>query len=311
MILTNSALSTFRTCQRRYELKYVHLLVPKSKGGSLRFGSLVHDGLDAVRKASDIESWRDAALGGADESTIVDVFKASAMVACYSAYWGNTIIPDWVRVVSTAASEQVFAFRPKGARYKMSGKVDGVVLCADGVKCLLETKTTTDDISPGSDYWQRLNVDQQIDLYCYATGVNDILYDVVRTPQIRPKKIEKKEAGDTYFGQPIVAVAGEVESPTHYAARLMATVNEEPFNYFKRMRIRRSDEQIALTIAENKATAKAIRSAKLFTRNSSACTQFMRTCEYIDICPTWKRGDPVPLTMSVLEEPNPELKETA
>lgn len=311
MILTNSALSTFRTCQRKYEFKYVHRIVPKSKGGSLRFGSLVHDGLDAVRKGRDIEAWRDAALAGADESTVLDAFKAAAMVTCYAEYWSQTTIPDWVRVASIRSSEQVFSFRPKGARYKMSGKVDGVVMCADGVVCLLETKTTTDDISPGSDYWQRLSVDQQIDLYCHANGVNDILYDVVRTPLIRPKKIEKKEAGDTYFGQPLPAVAGEVETPAQFAARLMATVREEPSSYFKRMRIRRPAEQIALTLEENKATAKTIRSTKLFTRNSSACTQFMRTCEYIDICPTWKAGDPVPLTMSVLDEPHPELKETA
>lgn len=309
-ILTNSACSTFRTCQRKYELKYVHGIRPTAKSDSLRWGTAVHDCLDHVRKGGTPAEWATNTVGLAcnNEQDLFEAYKAATVASCYFAYWEQHSQP-WNRVVRVLESETTWQRKIKGLRGVLpSGKIDAVVLCEDGVRRLLETKTAKGDISPGSDYWQRVLVDQQIDLYCWATNVRDVLYDVVAVPGIRPKAVVKAEAGNDYYGSGIAATAGLIEDIQQFCARLRHTIMAAPSDYFVRKEFRRTEEQIARTVAEFAHTARSIRSAKFFPRNSSACTQFNRPCEYLDLCSSPDQSlDRLPAGMERVTDMHPEL----
>jgi hypothetical protein len=106
----------------------------------------------------------------------------------------------------------------------IDGMLDKLVRQADGSLAVMEHKSTASDLSPKSDYWNHLKLDTQISLYVYAIQrlqddgvltahkimpedppITDILYDVWRKPQIKPKKLSAAdtakfiETGE-YFG---------------------------------------------------------------------------------------------------------------
>lgn len=64
---------------------------------------------------------------------------------------------------------------------------------------VVEHKSTSAEIGPGSPYWKRLNIDAQVDEYNDGTETlvgkkpNGILYDVIRKPQQRPLKATPPE----------------------------------------------------------------------------------------------------------------------
>jgi hypothetical protein len=56
-------------------------------------------------------------------------------------------------------------------------------------RLVVEHKTTSSDIGPGSAYWAKLTLDTQVSAYLGAhEGVEGMLYDVIRKPGIRPYK---------------------------------------------------------------------------------------------------------------------------
>jgi hypothetical protein len=106
----------------------------------------------------------------------------------------------------------------------IDGMLDKLIRQADGTLAVMEHKSTSNDLSPKSTYWGHLKLDTQISLYVYAIQrlqtdgmltkfkimpddppISDILFDVWRKPQIKPKKLS---AADTvafldsgqYFG---------------------------------------------------------------------------------------------------------------
>lgn len=59
-------------------------------------------------------------------------------------------------------------------------------------RVVVEHKTTSADITPGSPYWRRLTLDAQVSLY--LGGAGSLLYDVIRKPTLRPLKATPVEA---------------------------------------------------------------------------------------------------------------------
>ena len=72
LTITNSALGTFRTCQRKYGYGYVLGIAPKRVGSTLRVGAIVHDGLAAWYRALAAEhrASKDAPLLSADSASM-------------------------------------------------------------------------------------------------------------------------------------------------------------------------------------------------------------------------------------------------
>jgi hypothetical protein len=111
----------------------------------------------------------------------------------------------------------------------IDGMIDKLVKSDTGV-AVMEHKSTSDSVDPGSDYWGHLRLDTQTMLYVYAAqrllddgllapyvkqtdAIGEIIYDVWHKPQISPKKLSQAETkafietGD-YFGREFTPAFG-------------------------------------------------------------------------------------------------------
>src|SRR3990167_5857191 len=137
-----------------------------------------------------------------DTMTALDSFelgRARALLCGYDARWLD-------EAIETLAVEREFTVPlinpPTGApsrTFVLSGKIDAIARFADGRTVIVEHKTSSEDISPGSEYWRRLTLDTQISAYYLGARslgfeVDGCLYDVLGKPALRPLKATPPEA---------------------------------------------------------------------------------------------------------------------
>ncbi len=323
--ITNSQLVCASTCLRKHAISYLHGIRPATDATPLRFGKAWHDGLDRRAKGIAIEgnlllvrsAYEFARTGYEDRDRMLayECETICVMLSLYDWRWSDM---DATKVVE--ASEEAFQVpivNPETGRssrtFVFAGKVDRRVVLSDGRKAVEENKTTSDDISPDSDYWKRLRVDTQIARYVLAArslghAVDTVLYDVTKKPTMRPGsvplidgdgiKIVLDAAGDRVrtkdgkkFRESTDAAQGYVlqvrpEMPEEWAARLHLAVSENPDAYFARREIPRTDAELAEARRDLWDMAQILHgcdSENRWPRNSSACVGFGR-CQYLDLC---------------------------
>jgi hypothetical protein len=177
----------------------------------------------------------------------------------------------------------------------------------------METKTTSEDITVGSDYRNVLAINQQISMYvlaCLADGINveTTIYDCIRKPTIKPcavpllddagLKIVLDETGERVFksnGEPRqtadTAKGYTLQTrdmpPEEWAAKLEQDINERPEFYYQRFEVPRLESDLAEFKAELWDIAQDIhhcRKHNLYYRNTSNCRVFNSLCPYYRIC---------------------------
>lgn len=341
-VLTHSAESTFKTCQRRFFLRYKLGLVPSHDSDALRIGSAFHLGLEHAKAGADEAAIEKAVRGAyadhecppwleADEFAVEEE-TAVAMCLAWHRRWKDDLIIDYV------AMEQSFdlpivnpATGRQAARVRNRGKIDGIARLPDGRLALVEHKTTGEAIDPGSDYWRRLQLDSQISRYFRAAqaigfAVDTTVYDVTRKPQIRPKAITKADRAQAthhghYYGVPLTGMCPEREAPRMYGARLLADMAERPDHYFARMEIPRLAADLDEFATEQWVMKNQIRECELeqeragiaaWPRNTGACTSPYK-CQYLDVC-RGMRGDPtqeLPNGFKIADRLHPEVSGAA
>jgi hypothetical protein len=171
-------------------------------------------------------------------------------------------------------------------------------------------------LSPGSDYWLRLSLDQQMSLYLVAArtlghDVSAILYDVTQRPLLRPyrktapDKIQLKKDGTPYANTRL-----QDESPTEYTIRVAEAMRADPARFFARHEIARLDRDLAETMSEVWQQQQAMREmqrAGRWYRNPGACVTH-HTCPYLPICGNELSRDTAPPSgFRLLADVHPEL----
>lgn len=196
------------------------------------------------------------------------------------------------------------ATRRPSPMFTHAGKFDGLISRYDG-PYLLEHKTCSEDLSPGSWYWRRLAIDTQLSGYLLASWLSGqrlagVLYDVIRKPEIRPKKLgladssEFRQSG-LYCGRQMSSASYQRfcldlerhEGPEMFEARLAQDTLARPEWYFGRQILCRLDRELLTYARELWLTAQDMHQAMRFgdhRRNDKACYQFFRPCEYLDLC---------------------------
>lgn len=179
---------------------------------------------------------------------------------------------------------------------------------------LWETKTTSEDLEPGSTFWKRTILDPQLSLYLPA--LRDIgydprgcLYDVLRKPgqepssvalvdddgikivrdaagqRVRTKDGKKwRQTGDTEAGYRLDT---RPETPEEYGSRCLAAISENPSRYYARGIVVRLEEDEREAAADTWNTAGQLRNARrlrIFPRNPDSCVSWGRECEYLSVC---------------------------
>ena len=298
--LTNSQIGTFRTCQRREFYSYVLGVRPQYAGSALRFGTNIHYGIelrchnyepaDAVLAAMRMY---DVPPGNMrHDEALMEREIVGVMLTAYFWYWERPdSVPHALYVAENIAAEEQFELKIKGSRYVYAGKIDGVVKLGDGRTAIRETKTSSDDITPTSDYVRRLLIDNQISGYVVAARkhrqIDTVLYDIIKKPTMKPYKatpVEKRKY--TKEGTLYANMRDRDETPEEFGVRLMADITENPADYYQRYEIPRLDHDLEAWEKEMRDTAKQIQVARkngYMARNTNGCLDNYR-CQYLDVC---------------------------
>ena len=307
-IMTNTRFKTFKRCQRLHFYLYEEGIDSADKPLALSFGSGTHTALEYYwlnhRVMPDIEDLCTSEIG------VDDSIKMHAMIHGYDLFWGHD---EW----ETVACELEFSLplknpdsTGKSRTYVLGGKIDAIATHKEtGLMWLIEHKTASGDVSEGSQYWQRLALDEQISIYLYAARemgfpVVGCQYDVLRKPsdKIKATPISKrkyKKDGSLYKNQ-----RSEDESEDEYRARLFEEIGSNPNKYYVRGEVIRLDEEIEEFMTDLWFQSQMIseyRRRGLHPKNSQACFDYFRACKFFDLCcktsniedPRWVRKEKI------------------
>lgn len=322
-VLTQSSITTFRRCPREYFFRYVECVKPIRKSAALHFGSLFHAGLNAwweePQKADKftaaIVSLRREATN--TETDPFDLAKAEALMAGYTARWVDepyqteSVEKRFDLPIERGAWQiiQSRTFVENGgqplASCRLRGSIDVIAWKYDraGNRHSLynvEHKTTSQDISAGSDYWRHvIALDAQVSTYdaaAHAMGhdIRGCIYDVIRKPDLLPLK-ETPEAMRKYTKptkqEPIPRLYANQrerdETPDEYRDRIIAELALNPDKYFARATIVRLDRDNEEHARDVEYTAQMIQFAEqhdAWPRSPNACERYRRMCEFFPVC---------------------------
>ena len=268
ILLTASSMACALRCPRRYWYDNILGLKEVTPSEALRIGTAVHNGGEARAKGMDFAAQYKAAISGGslDEWMAAKVF---GILGAYDKKYGE------VEDADCAAMEPEVEFTDPidGSRtFEQQGKVDGLAVLKDGRRVVWERKTTSDDLSETSDYWDRPKFNIQLLAYAgwveHSTGELPVcVYDVIRKPQLQPKSNVPEVDAD---GLPIVLdangqrcikrdgtpkktadsakgerIAGHPETPDEYGARILEAMGAEPERYFARREVSITADMLA------------------------------------------------------------------
>lgn len=169
MRLSISRIKAFKSCRRRYQLRYLERLLPVEKSEALEVGSNYHKLLEACNTSVDAfeELLRENPYS-----------KEAAMALAYRKY----IFPRF----HVTCAEKWIEY-DLGDGNKLVGCIDA--LADDG--SIVEHKSVGSDITEQYEY--NLQWDEQILAYMMMTGARKVYYTVCRKPTIRQKQNETEE----------------------------------------------------------------------------------------------------------------------
>ena len=357
-LLTNSRMNTAKSCLRREYFAYEVGLRRITVAEYFRFGDSFHIGLDAWKQGEEADdaivkalmAWGKTKRAGMDaeqeESWQVTQEQIARLLSGYFWRWGE--MDAEMKVLETEFTFSIPLINPQTGKpsrnFTLAGKMDGIVKLPDGRTALIEHKTTGESIEdPAADYWALLRCDSQLSIYWQAAktkgyDIDTALYDVIRKPTIRPKKLTQAETAKfvsvmEYYGEkfevkvdgPHVIIDDERrdldtsgklpvvhETPRMYGARLTRDIGERPDYYYQRREIGRTQHELDDGLWDAWVTAKIIRDCQRENRwpkNTTQCASRGR-CQYTNIC--FGAGydpatDNIPEGYKIVENVNQEL----
>lgn len=296
MLITASSTRLLRTCPRAYELRHECKLAPRHYDApALRMGTAVHACLEAYWRApvdGRVDAIREALAAPecsalpADELAMVE-----AMSLGYAARWELDGLEALAVEVAYEAPVVASGKRIRGAR--RAGKIDAIVRDVRGDVWVMEHKTTSQDIAPGSPYFERLAVDLQCSHYVLGAralgyDVRGVLYDVLRKPKLARKLATPVDqsrytaAGALYESQ-----RESDESAEDYRSRLLESIAGDVSAYYARTYVARLEDELELVAREDAITVEQIRRYRrlqVWPRHDQSCTRYGTRCEYMPIC---------------------------
>jgi hypothetical protein len=313
-LLTNSAMRCWRRCSKEFFFTYVEGYRAVREAEVLRFGSLVHVGLEAWWRAAP-GARLDAALAAMQSDDAFELARATVALVGYDTKWGD----EPLTALAVEAEFRAPLMNPLTGRasrtFQLGGKLDVVVRDERDTRVkLMEHKSSSEDIGPGSDYWKRLILDPQISTY-FAGGqvagfaIEECIYDVLGKPGLRPSNVplldedgckivldangtrvrtkdgkKWRQTGDTAEGW---TVQTRPETAGEFQARLTEHVAENPDRYYQRGTVVRLEQETLDAAHDAWSTARNIREAAVtqrWPRNADACVRYGRACPFFPVC---------------------------
>lgn len=316
MKLTTSELRTYQRCREEHRWRYVRRMVPTAPPSTaLGLGTAIHAGLEVWwRTGSETPHLMLEAYARSARAVELDPYetvRGEVMLSRYHLQWRWEQSAYIVRGV-----EEAFA-RPR-TWGEFGGKLDALVETSVIPRQLLvvEHKTTSDEVTPGSDYWRKLSVDNQLANYLIASGADGVLWDAIRKPSLRPGRAtpveqrRRRKDGALYAGQ-----REEDEPLDDWRRRLEEAYDAEPGTWFGRQLIRRTSAELVTAGRHlDELASDALRSYAApevsQPRNQEACTRYGRPCDYQALCYGEQAVEDAVMSgrLRVLADPHVELQ---
>lgn len=288
-VITTTEIRTYKRCREEHRIQYPLGYRPLRLEQPLAFGSVVHAGLEAWWLTHDPERALAAARAHEDAAAldVWDMVRAEVMLLGYHARWID-VAQDW----ETLRVEASFYLLRSG--YKLGGKLDALARHRPtGRVAVVEHKTSSEDVSPGSPYWRRLTLDDQVGIYVeggrgLGHHVDLVLYDVLVKPSREPARATPPESRKYRKDGALYANQREHdESPEDYRARLLEYVAERPDEHYRRSEVvrldhereqaRRDIDRIAQDILRTIPSEKE-------PKSPDACKRYGRLCPFFEAC---------------------------
>lgn len=317
--ITASRLRSARACKRLHHIEYDLAIRPVEEQEVLRFGTLVHRSLEAWWRAQlehrSQDEWLDVALEQLAGADPFDAAKARVLMVAYHVRWKD----EPYEVLAVEAEFKTPLRNPetgaKSRTWMLAGKIDAIVRDPrDGLTKVVEHKTTSENIEPGSEYWRRLRMDGQVSVYfdggaALGHTIDACVYDVIAKPAQRPSQVpvvdedgakivldrdgnrvrtkDGKKWRETASAADGFILLTRPETPEEYEARLTEAVAAAPEKYLGRGDIVRLEAELDEARYDMWQTAREIREGQVanrFPRNPDACVRYGRTCPFFDVC---------------------------
>lgn len=252
LIASHSQLATFRRCPREHHYRYVDRIEAVKTAEPLVAGKRIHGALGAWHRGETAHPW-----------VALDKPLERALMRGYATRWAGSAL---------AVTQTDIPFTISIGGIRMVGELDAIG-DYEGSRMIVEHKTSSEDIAPGSAYWRRVTTsDAQVSTYLYASaqlglGAERILYDVLRKSALRGKK------GETDDELEQRAVDDMIDRPEHYFQRAEITRLADEHAAFER--------DIAGTVRLLQAT---VNDAQPAPRNPDSCHKFGRECDFYSVC---------------------------
>ena len=296
-LLTYSALSTYRKCPMRYNLRYEQNLVPIDTDDKLFFGGVVHKALEAWHGCPtvDLELRKRLVFECIDEACKGKThLLAMEMMVGYMERYSN----DYFEVIALEHEFNGEIVNPRtGALSKtfaIKGKVDGIVKTDQGL-FLLEHKTTSklmDD--PEDKLWE----DTQVGIY--VAYLRDLGYDIVGViynELLKCTLIQKKGESEEEYQARYAELCAKSKTGKSTAKRQLHESDEEyaqrvrewycSDNRFQRTEMLLSDTQIDLVRQDIWGMTQQFLDARRrndWFCNRESCNSFYGDCPYRRYC---------------------------
>lgn len=298
-ILTNSEAKTFKRCAREHHIAYRLGIRARVAPEPLRFGTLLHRGLEAWWRGAMAKAPRETWLPAAFEATRNDAedaferIRAEELLRGYDARWGAEPLEVLGVEVEFSAHLVNPATGSESRTFELGGKIDAIVRMPTGEVFIVEHKGSGEDIGAGSDYWKRLRLDSQVSTYfvggrALGYDVQGCLYDVIGKPKLQPLQATPEESrkykkdGTLYANQ-----RDRDEAPEEFRLRLRDALAEDPDRFYVRGVVTRLEEDERDAAFDLWQTARAIADAERlerFPRNDQSCVRWGRSCPYFAAC---------------------------
>ena len=289
--VTNSEITCFQTCQRKWQHAYLERRTGFERPEALDRGTRIHAALATCRSA-----YEDARYGPAYAVLESLPLVERTMMRGYNTYNGGLGEPG----IKDLRVNVPFIVRL--GHVDLVGEVDA--LCIDiqsGRTVIIEDKTTTSDITPGTAWWrEKIACDTQPTVYSAAFPGAYVMYNVLHVPDTEPLKatpVEKRKYTQPSKKEPQSRLyAGQRdrdETDDEYMKRVLADMAERPEHYFQRgviVRLERDIEEYTEDLRQiSSAMIAAMHEPGSSPRTPKACHNYGRPCEFVDAC--WNGKD--------------------
>lgn len=312
-----SAITDWQRCPRYYGYKHVERIDRiGSKGRSLGFGSAFHlaqaklwswegDHADPARLQGAAQEFARAALE--EGLSYEDRVLGEILLIGYTARWDDLRLSFHTPPI---VEQKVIApiLAPNGEpdeELEVAAVFDVVAYDEEGRTIPVEHKTTVSDISPGSAYWNRLELNLQASLYYIVASdvgryVGHVLWDAIRAPELKRlqatppekrefyvRKTERKDGTVAMPGDPKPGIRLNDETANQFAQRVMGEVLSNPLGFYGRLPLHRDESELDRVRYDLWSASRQMLHAKetgLFPRNLDACFKFNRPCQYLPVC---------------------------